>query len=274
MNRDILESFFKDTRRIAGWFSFHDAAVFEILLTMQFEEEVHGDILEIGVFEGKSAILLGRHLVLGEEFHICDIFDEQTDTRNTDEIRSSYPNLSRTKFEANARSLLEALPIIHQCQSSELQPRLAGRKFRFIHVDGSHLYAHVKGDLELASQLVIDKHGIVAVDDFRSQHTIGVTVALWQMVFAGELVPLVMTPAKMYLGRAGTKMELNQLKTELESVGIQSVPEEILGNQILRTIGLQDKDLYVEKKGISAFIPPILADLIRNSYLWKKLRNR
>jgi len=274
MKRDVLDRFFQDTKGITGWFSLHDAAVFELLLSLQFEKNIHGDLLEIGVFEGKSAILIGRHKESDEEFHVCDIFDNLTDLKNMEENLSSYPNLSRGKFEANFRTLLGVLPDIHQCPSSELRTLLGDRKFRFIHVDGSHLYEHVKGDLELALQIINEDQGIIAVDDFRSQHTIGVTVALWQIILAGQLVPIVMTPAKMYLTKTGANVDLNRVIEELESAGIQCVTEEILGMEVVRTVGLADKDLYVGRRGISAFIPPVLTDLIRNSYLWKKLRSR
>lgn len=274
MNRDGLYSFFRETQEIAGWFSVHDAAVFDLLLTQQTVDGVRGDILEIGVFEGKSAVLLGRHLQETEELYVCDIFDDSSDVKNMEENKASYPQLTRQKFEENYFRFLGSLPSIYQCASSELPKRLGDKNFRFIHVDGSHLYQHVKGDLEYSYGALIGPEGIIALDDFRSQHTIGVTVAVWQEILAGKLVPLVLTPAKMYLGKPDLKLDFQRLQLGLESFGIRWVEEEILGRKALRTIGLQDADLYSRNHGIASFIPPIALDAIRKSYLWKKLRNR
>lgn len=266
-----VDKFFKDTKGIAGWFSHHDAFLFHVLLSIQSTENIHGDILEIGVFDGKSAVLLGRNLKKGEEFHACDIFSELTDSKNAEEIQSSYPSLSRKKFESNMLEMLGHLPEIHQCPSSQLQSKLGNRKFRFIHVDGSHLYDHVKLDLDYAAEVVVKK-GIVAVDDFRTQHAIGVAAAVWETIIEGRLIPLAITPAKIYLGKPDTTKDIKQIRTDLEGFGIQSVIEEFRGFTVLRTVGLSDEDLYSKKNGIIPFIPPILANLIRNSYLWKRFR--
>jgi hypothetical protein len=215
--------------------------------------------------------LLGRHLKENEEFHACDIFSELTDSKNAEEIRLSYPNLSRKIFESNMLQTLGHLPEIHQCPSSQLQSRLGNRKFRFIHIDGSHLYVHVKLDLDYAAEAI--EKGIIAVDDFRTQHAIGVTAAVWEKIIAGRLTPFAITPAKIYLSKPKWIIDTEKLATGLEELGIESVYEEFLGFKVLRTIGLPDEELYSKKSKIISLIPPILADLIRNSYLWKKFRN-
>ena len=101
MNSVNLRSFYMRTNKVPGWMSFHDAAVIDGILSRQSENDTKGNLLEIGVYAGKSAVLLGRHLQPKEEFHVCDIFDEPTDSRNTDEILRSYKNLSRVRFEKN-----------------------------------------------------------------------------------------------------------------------------------------------------------------------------
>ena len=274
MNVDDLKDFVHETQEVAGWFSIHDAAVFELILSMQTSGGVQGDILEIGVFEGKSAVLIGRHLQKGEEFHVCDIFDEETDSKNLEEIEHSYPELSRKKFEKNALKFLGFVPIVHQCPSSDLPARLGGKRFRFIHIDGSHLYHHVKVDLDYATHALISGSGVIALDDFRSQHTIGVTTAVWESIFAGTLIPLILTPAKMYLGRPNAKLNVMEVQSGLASLGIECVIEDILGRQVLRTVGLQDSNLYSQNRRLVSYVPPILIEALRKSYLWKRLRSR
>jgi len=273
MNQSEVIKYFKDAKGIAGWFSSHDAFMFHVLLSMQSLDKVDGDLLEIGVFEGKSSVLLGRHLKKNEEFHACDIFSELTDSKNAEEIRLSYPNLSRKIFESNMLQTLGHLPEIHQCPSSQLQSKLGNRKFRFIHIDGSHLYVHVKLDLDYAAEAIAIEKGIIAVDDFRTQHAIGVTAAVWEKIIAGRLTPFAITPAKIYLSKPNWTIDTEKLASALEELGIQSVIEEFLGFKVLRTIGLSDEELYSKKSKITSLIPPILANLIRNSYLWKRFRN-
>lgn len=274
MDLEALQSFYKSTSKIPGWLSFHDAAVIELILSNQSEQKAIGNLLEIGVYAGKSAILIGSHARTEEEFHVCDIFNESTDSKNSEEILQSYKNLSRLTFEENCLEFLGALPIIHQCLSLELASRLDSSDFRFIHIDGSHLYEHVVKDLNFAISVVNPHVGVIAVDDFRAQHTVGVALAVWQAILEGEVIPLVMTPAKIYLSRPGISFDINEFKTRLESLKIQSVFEDILGNRVVRTLNLEDQQLYATTGRLIQFIPPIVVDSIRNSHLWNILRRR
>ena len=129
-------------------------------------------------------------------------------------------------------------------------------------------------DLEFATSAIDRRRGIIAVDDFRAQHTVGVAIAVWKSILTGTLIPLVITPAKIYLGSSDVLFDFDEMKEKLDSLKIQSVYEDILGNKILRTFGLRDDQLYATTSKLSAFIPPILTNLIRKSYLWKRLRNR
>jgi hypothetical protein len=131
----------------------------------------------------------------------------------------------------------------------------------------------VKLDLDYAAEAIAIEKGIIAVDDFRTQHAIGVTAAVWEKIIAGRLTPFAITPAKIYLSKPNWTIDTEKLASALEELGIQSVIEEFLGFKVLRTIGLSDEELYSKKSKITSLIPPILANLIRNSYLWKRFRN-
>jgi hypothetical protein len=274
MDLEALQTFYKSTSKVPGWLSFHDAGVIEIILSNQSEQKASGNLLEIGVYAGKSAIHIGSRVRPGEEFHVCDIFNESTDSKNTQEILRSYENLNRLTFEVNCIEFLGKLPVIHQCLSLELPRLLDKNDFRFIHIDGSHLYEHVANDLNFAISAINPQIGVIAVDDFRAQHTVGVALAVWQTVLEGNLIPLVMTPAKIYLGRPEINFDVKEIKDSLNSLGIQSIFEDILGNRVIRTLNLEDLNLYATAGGLTRLIPPILADSIKKSYLWKKFRRR
>jgi hypothetical protein len=69
--------------------------------------------------------------------------------------------------------------------------------FRFIHIDGSHIFSVIRRDIRTA-KVLLNKDGIVAIDDYRSVHTPGVAAAVWEAVTSDHLVPICLTPQKMY----------------------------------------------------------------------------
>ncbi len=272
MENSDLVSFYEKTSCVEGWLSFHDVAVFDAILSQQVSARMEGDLLEIGVYAGKSAVLLGQYQQKNECFHVCDIFNGPTDVKNTEEILNSYENLSRKKFEANCMEFLGFLPIIHECLSRDLAIKLKGNFFRFIHIDGSHLYDHVRADLNFAVDSLSDSGGLIAVDDYRAQHTVGVALAVWDLVLEGVLVPRVMTPAKIYLSKPEAEFDHSFLEEKLTSLDVHYVYEEIEQNRVLRTVGLTDSQLYAGSNPLTPYLPPFLVNFIRKTYFWKKLR--
>jgi hypothetical protein len=183
---------------VRGWFPVLDQTLFEWFLDRQESSGVRGDLLEIGVFMGKSAIFLGRHLQDGERFTVCDLFEgDAPDDANRAESTKSYSALTRQKFEANYLSFHTALPRVLQGPSSIVPGEVASRSCRFVHVDGSHLYEHVYGDIGAAQDILLPG-GIVVLDDFRSEHTPGVSVAAWEAVLNRGLNPICLSTQKLY----------------------------------------------------------------------------
>ncbi len=65
---------------VPGWFHPEDRKVFVGLNQIQRECSVSGNVLEIGAYKGKSAILLGYELKAGERMVICDLFGMPPET--------------------------------------------------------------------------------------------------------------------------------------------------------------------------------------------------
>ncbi|MGW2250655.1 class I SAM-dependent methyltransferase [Kitasatospora sp. NPDC001660] len=185
---------------IPGWFFSLDRAAFGHLLSAQSAAGVAGDILELGSYLGRSAVLLGDHLRPGERLTVCDLFDSDAgDADNAAEMAMSYhKTLTRSAFEANYLAFHATLPEIVQAPTSVLADgRIPAGSCRFAHVDASHLYEHVAGDIAVARAALADD-GLVALDDYRSEHTPGVSAAVWEAVFTGGLRPVLLTPMKFY----------------------------------------------------------------------------
>ncbi|MFC8103364.1 class I SAM-dependent methyltransferase [Streptomyces sp. NPDC057363] len=183
---------------VPGWFWPLDQVLFSWFLERQEQRGARGDLLELGAYLGKSAILLGHHLREGETLTVCDLFGtEPPDAANRAEAAQSYSSLTRQAFEQNYLSFHDTLPTIIQAPSSAITDEVAPGTCRFAHIDASHLYEHVEGDIGAARDLLLPD-GIVVLDDFRSEHTPGVAVAAWEAVLNRGLRPVCLSSQKLY----------------------------------------------------------------------------
>ncbi|MFI8190607.1 class I SAM-dependent methyltransferase [Streptomyces sp. NPDC085946] len=183
---------------VPGWFPPLDQVLFTWFLEQQQAHGVRGDLLELGVYLGKSAILMGRHLGDGETFTVCDLFgSEAPDRANRAETTRSYGSLTRQAFERNYLSFHDALPTVVQGPTSVISSHVAPGSCRFVHIDASHLYEHVYGDIGAARTALLPD-GVVVLDDFRSEHTPGVSVAAWEAVLSRGLRPVCLSTQKLY----------------------------------------------------------------------------
>ena len=257
------EQFLKKNKKIEGWFSIHDVVAFSTILSIQSDLKTSGSLLEIGVYQGTSAILVGKFSNSETDFEVCDIFQLDSDTENKSEISSSYRNLNREIFENNCRENLAQMPIIHECKSLDLRSELESDSYRFIHIDGSHLYEHVVNDIQLALDVLAPEDSVIAMDDFRSQHTLGVTHAIWEKIISGGFTPFLATPAKLYLARNLVNMNQERVHKALVENGIHSISENIGNYQILRTLDLPDGKVYETSNFLRDLLPPIFIKFIR-----------
>ncbi|TDB93387.1 class I SAM-dependent methyltransferase [Actinomadura sp. 7K534] len=183
---------------VKGWFPETDQRLFTWFLERQDQLGESGDLVELGSYLGKSAILMGRHLRDGETFTVCDLFDsDASDDPNRAEMARSYATLTRAAFEENYRAFHDRLPEIVQGPTSSILDHVQPESCRFVHVDASHLYEHVHGDIR-AAQVMLRPGGVIVCDDYRSEHTPGVSAAVWEAVITGGLRPVCITPMKLY----------------------------------------------------------------------------
>ncbi|QIY55780.1 class I SAM-dependent methyltransferase [Streptomyces sp. RPA4-5] len=198
---------------VKGWFFTADQLLFDWFLTRQKERAEPGDLLELGAYMGKSAIFLGARQRAGERFTVCDLFDSPAeDSSNSQEMQKSYATLTRRAFEANYLAFHEELPTIVQGLSSLVSEHVDEGSVRFAHIDASHLYEHVHGDI-LAVRELLTGNGVVVMDDYRAEHCPGVAAATWQAVANEGLRPVCITGTKFY-GTWGDPEPLQQALIE------------------------------------------------------------
>jgi hypothetical protein len=153
-------------------------------------------MLEIGTYQGKSAILMGYGLRDDEELVVCDLFGAVMDHADIPlNRRQEYSGLNEEEFLANWDRFHPRRPTLEVCESSKLD--LGERVFRFIHVDGCHSYQCVVKDISLVAEHTA-KRGVIALDDYRAVEAPGVPAAIWQAVEKGLLFPFAGTWMKMY----------------------------------------------------------------------------
>lgn len=181
-----------------GWFGLDDALTFVLIDEVQRRSGIAGDLLEIGVYKGQSAILLGLLAGDGEQVIVCDLFETDPGDWSPDieQDLSWYDSLNLDSFLTNWLRFLPEEPNIVVGPSQALHEQEWTRPLRLIHIDGGHTYQAVRSDLDLALKLS-HKGQIVVLDDIRHGHTPGVPAAAWESVANDGLIPFAMSE-KLY----------------------------------------------------------------------------
>jgi len=192
-------SYLERLQRVPGYFSTFDGAVFMALSQTQTANALDGDLLEIGAYWGRSAILLGCLARPGEQVHVNDLFEmpPPTATGRMELTQSTADMPTRTQFERTYLRFHADLPVVHQCASDALADVMSPHSFRFIHVDGSHTQEAVEHDIDLVTGLLKDG-GLAVFDDYANPMHPGVAAALWPAIAEGRLIPFGATPSKLY----------------------------------------------------------------------------
>lgn len=186
---------------VPGWFERVDALLFAAVDRSQRAAGLTGDLMEIGTYMGRSAVLLGYFRRRGERLVVCDPFgnDARLSKDNAAEQTRWYPGLTRQAFERTFRRFHSRLPEeIVAAPSATLEERRddLAKSFRIIHIDGSHEFEEVQRDIRLSRDLVAEG-GMVVFDDVNARHTPGVAAAVWAAVVNQGLIAHVVT-AKLY----------------------------------------------------------------------------
>jgi hypothetical protein len=192
-----------DTHSIEGWFFPIDAFLFGFIDQVQKEQNVSGDIFEIGVHHGKSSTLLAKMLQGQEKLRICDVFEQQQENdshsgsgREDLFRRNIGPYCSTARLEVFVQSshTIRAEHTTHNC--------------RLFHIDGGHGVNDVINDLDVALNAINDC-GVVIVDDVFNATWPEVSEGLYDFLGRNRdcLVPFLIGGNKAYLARPTAVVE-------------------------------------------------------------------
>ena len=198
MQKNEVAQYLRETAGVEGWFFPIDALLFAIVDEIQKREGISGDLFEIGVHHGKTALFLTRMADAGERVGVCDVFERQD--LNVDRSGEG----SRAVFERNVRELGREVPLrVFAKLSSELTVDDTTDACRFFHIDGGHRPEDVYGDLEIAAR-ALSGRGVVAVDDVFNPSWPGVSEGFYRFLRGrGDLfAPIAIGGNKVLLARS------------------------------------------------------------------------
>lgn len=260
-----VRAYYRHLDEVPGWFAALDFITLVALDRYQHSSGISGDILEIGAYVGKSAILLGLLVRGAEQLVVCDIFDGSVaPTHDHIENRKWYgAGVARTEFESWYRTFHHDLPVIVERPSSDLEATVAERTFRLIHVDGSHVYETVRTDLAFAHHH-LGPGGIVVLDDFGRPHAPGVGAATWEAVFNSGLRPFLLTEGKLYASWENLPGLVEYLLQWAAHVGLQVQTYSIPNGELL-LLQRPSADPSWLKRLTSLLVPPVIPAITRRA---------
>ena len=193
MTPDEVRSYLAETAHVEGWFFPVDAYLFGFVDEVQRRQGIAGNLFEIGVHHGKTALMLARMVRDGEVLGVCDVFERQ------DLNRDRSGEGSRELFLRN----IGDFPVrVFAKESSRLTAADTTTSCRFVHIDGGHRPEDVWNDLAVAERSLLDD-GVVAVDDVFNPSWPGVSEGFYRFMAArpDAFTPILIGGNKVLLSR-------------------------------------------------------------------------
>jgi hypothetical protein len=167
MQKSFLQSYLDGFHRIRGWFVYDAALMFMAYNQLIAAEGISGDVLEIGVYYGLSAIAIATLRGANRRMYAIDLFEELGPNEAYGEGKDY-----RAKFEEHMREFFGPLDFLTSitAASGRLKSYEFSPTYSFCHVDGGHSPEETFADLKFASDILMPG-GLLALDDyFNPQH--------------------------------------------------------------------------------------------------------
>jgi cephalosporin hydroxylase len=167
MEPELVKKFIEtDQSAIEGWFSQLDQVAFLEVFLAQNQLQIGGDVAEVGVFQGKSLVMLSILKNPNERLIGFDIFaaDQKQQTQSNIDKYGIATGLSLIQGDTSA--------IERKDMDAQLQSPL-----RFLHIDAGHEYHEVLEQLHLFSPYLADG-GIISMDDYQDREFPGIEAAV------------------------------------------------------------------------------------------------
>lgn len=158
-------------KKVTGWMFPLDLVAFYYLLTNSLQTK--GDICELGVAYGKSAIALSLFRTWDENLYLYDSFPAEITPEHAKNLVESYGRNDRINW-----NICDLMKLKYTDSPFE-------NKLKFLHVDACHDHTYVLHDLNNFSKFVSDE-GIISVDDFNDPEYPGINTAITEFILNEE----------------------------------------------------------------------------------------
>lgn len=163
---EMLTRFHEEYGHVKGSFNDASAACWSFLMDWQNANGISGNLFEIGVQYGRSAVFSSLYMQEKEIAGFCDLY-----------LRKEAVDLLNTIGAGEKRFL--------KMSSAQLTPSIQAPEFiancRWVHIDGSHSGSIFANDLRVANAL-LGGDGIIVVDDFFSVQYPQITAAVFDFL--------------------------------------------------------------------------------------------
>ena len=207
MHADFLRRYLRAFDQIPGWFSPDAYLLVAAYHQLLADEGLTGEVLEIGVYHGLSAIGFAALREPGKRFVAIDLFEKPNAAHGDESLFGS-----RECFMANMARFYDDVSFITAIAgvSAAVRPADLGAEFALCHVDGGHTAAEVYADIELCAA-VTRPGGLVVLDDFSAPAFPGVAEAALRFHLAapGTLRPIALGFNKAVFQRQPAPFDLN-----------------------------------------------------------------
>lgn len=209
MTPDRLMNFInQESNKINGWFFHPDMISFWCIDLAQKQMQIMGDLCEVGVWQGKSIVLL-CNLARGDENIIgFDLFEE-------DSLDIANKNI---QLYGGGRVASLRVADTSRLDSTELGA-IFSRGVRILHIDAGHEYHEVLHQLRLFSPFVAEG-GCIIMDDYQDREFPGIEAAVLDFCEIDRprrFIPFFAGGNKMYLceSNMSTKYQTNLLQHDV-----------------------------------------------------------
>jgi hypothetical protein len=188
---------FRRMKTVKGYLDPVDAFMISTILIAQSKAKLKGSVAEIGVYFGRSFLLMAGLLQADERAFAADLFNIG--------VRSGNDSLQLASFVASGAKL--GIPIdrnmIFVGNSHMLNAEAVIKKtgaLRFINIDGGHLLADVESDAALAKAATAD-FGVLCFDDFCNPEWPEVSLGVFNFLRANEsrFSAFALSPKKIFV---------------------------------------------------------------------------
>lgn len=217
---------------VQGFLTPLDAQIICALLRYQSDNNILGNLCEIGAHHGRLFFVLALARRTNERALAIDLFEDDSEnvkTQHTGRNRALFENARRLGIELSEHETLKASSL--DIKPADVLSRTTG-PIRFFSVDGGHSYEHVENDLELAQQTLAGE-GIIAVDDFFNIGWADISFATYEFLRrVNDIVPFAITSKKLYLApKAAVAKYQTALRKRTDIAHI--LPVKVLGSEVV-----------------------------------------